>query len=132
MKHDEATPVVMSDNESEMELDKLIKTKSEMEVKFQEMQCKLTDQKMEMKARNFQDHIIVAIREYRLKLMDFYGTARTDERVVKARCEFEDERETVSQVGCTFRVAFRRPSSTELRSPFCLNKHWNSNLHASK
>ena len=102
VKHSGNTP--NSDNDSETEVDRLLKTKSELEKKFEEMQRKLTEQKMEVKAREYQDHIVVAIRDFRGKLMDYYGAPRNDERVVKARETFEAEVEGVSQFGYTFRV----------------------------
>ena len=102
VKHLGNTP--NSDNESETEIDRLLKTKTELEQKFEEMQCKLTEQKMEVKAREYQDHIIVVIRDFRGKLMDYYGAPRSDDRVVKARETFEAEVQGVSQFGYTFRV----------------------------
>ena len=49
VKHSGNTP--NSDNDSETEVDRLLKTKSELEKKFEEMQRKLMEQKMEVKAR---------------------------------------------------------------------------------
>ena len=102
IKHSGNTP--NSDNESETEVDRLLKTKTELEQKFQEMQQKLMEQKMEVKAREYQNHVIVAIRDFRVKLMDCYGAARNDERVVQARETFESDVEGISQFGYTFRV----------------------------
>ena len=102
VKHGGNTP--NSENDSETEVDRLLKTKSELEMKFQDMQRKLTDQKMESKVRAFQDQIIVTIRDFRSKLMDYYGASRTDERVVKARETFAEEVKAISQFGYTFRV----------------------------
>ena len=57
-QHD--TPMAMSDK-SESEINKLVRTKLEMEQELKEAQNKLLQQKMEAKARAFQDHIIFAI-----------------------------------------------------------------------
>ena len=80
-QHD--TPTAMSD-ESESEIDKLVKTKLEMEQKLKDAQNKLLQQKMEAKARTFQDHIIFAIRDLRATLMECYGAAKTNECLVAA------------------------------------------------
>ena len=55
-------PTNVSDD-SESEIEKLIRTKQEMEVKLQEAQRKFLDQKMEAKARDFQDHIVSSLRK---------------------------------------------------------------------
>ena len=68
-------PTAMSD-ESESEIDKLVRTKLEMEQKLKDTQNKLLQQKMEAKARTFQDHIICTIRDLRATLMECYGTAK--------------------------------------------------------
>ena len=68
-------PMAMSDK-SESEIDKLVGTKLEMEQKLKDAQNKLLQQKMEAKARAFQDHIICAIRDLRATLMECYGTAK--------------------------------------------------------
>ena len=72
-------PTAMSD-ESESEIDKLVRTKLEMEQKLKDAQNKLLQQKMEAKARTFQDHIICTIRDLRATLMECYGTAKTNEQ----------------------------------------------------
>ena len=100
-QHD--TPMAMSD-ESESEIDKLVRTKLEMEQKLKDAQNKLLQQKMEAKARTFQDHIICAIRDLSATLMECYGTAKTDERLVAARNKFCEEVETSSILGYTFHV----------------------------
>ena len=100
-QHDK--PMAMSD-ESESEIDKLVRTKLEMEQKLKDAQNKLLQQKMEAKARTFQDHIICTIRDLRATLMECYGTAKTDERLVAARNKFCEEVETISILGYTFRV----------------------------
>ena len=60
-------PTAMSD-EFESEIDKL-----------KGAQNKLLQQKMEAKARTFQDHIICTIRDFRATLMECYGAAKTNE-----------------------------------------------------
>ena len=96
-------PTAMSD-ESESEIDKLVRTKLEMEQKLKDAQNKLLQQKMEAKARTFQDHIICTIRDLRATLMECYGTAKTDEQLVAACNKFCEEVETISILGYTFRV----------------------------
>ena len=71
-------PTAMSD-ESESEIDKLVRTKLEMEQKLKDAQNKLLQQKMEAKARVFQDHIICTIGDLRATLMECYGATKTDE-----------------------------------------------------
>ena len=75
-QHD--TPTAMSD-ESESEIDKLVRTKLEMAQKLKDAQNKLQQQKMEAKARTFQDNIICTIRDLRATLMECYGAAKNDE-----------------------------------------------------
>ena len=75
-QHD--TPMAMSE-ESESEIDKLVRTKLEMEQKLKDTQNKLIQHKMEAKARTYQDQIICAIRDFRATLMECYGAAKTDE-----------------------------------------------------
>ena len=96
-------PMAMSD-ESESEIDKLVRTKLEMEQKLKDTQNKLLQQKMEAKARTFQDHIICTIRDLRATLMECYGAAKTDEHLVAARNKFCEEVETISILGYIFRV----------------------------
>ena len=100
-QHD--TPTAMSD-ESESEIDKLVRTKLEMEQKLKDAQNKLLQQKMEAKARTFQDHIICAIRDLRATLMECYVTAKTDECLVAACNKFCEEVETISILGYTFHI----------------------------
>ena len=100
-QHD--TPTAMSD-ESESEIDKLVRTKLEMEQKLKDTQNKLLQQKMEAKARTFQDHIICTIRDLRATLMECYGAAKTNEHLVAACNKFCEEVETISILGYTFRV----------------------------
>ena len=94
-------PTAMSE-ESESEIDKLVRTKLEMEQKLKDAQNKLLQQKMEAKARTFQDQVICAIRNLRATLMECYGTAKTDERLVAARSKFCEEVETILVLGYTF------------------------------
>ena len=96
-------PTAMSE-ESESEIDKLVRTKLEMEQKLKDAQNKLLQQKMEAKARTFQDQVICAIRNLRATLMECYGAAKTDERLVAARNKFCEEVETISVLGYTFRT----------------------------
>ena len=102
VKHGGNTPT--SENDSETEVKRLQKTKSELEMRYQDLERKLTAQKMESKTKAFQDHIIVTIREFCAKLMEYYGASRTDERVVQARETFAEEVQAISQFGYTFRV----------------------------
>ena len=88
--------------ESESEIDKLVRTKLEMEQKLKDAQNKLLQQKMEAKARTFQDQVICAIRNLRATLMECYGTAKTDECLVAARNKFCEKVETISVLGYTF------------------------------
>ena len=55
-------PTAVSD-ESESEIDKLLRTKLEMEQKLKDAQNKLLQQKMEAKARTFHEHITCTIRD---------------------------------------------------------------------
>ena len=96
-------PTAMSDK-SESEINKLLRTKLEMEQKLIDAQNKLLQQKMEAKARKFQDYIICTIREFRATLMECYGAAKTDEQLVGARNKFCEEVETISHMGYTFCV----------------------------
>ena len=74
----------MSDDDSENEVETLLKTKAEMEVKLKEAQKKLMEQKMDNKARRFQDHIAGGIRDFRVVIMDCFDSSRLDERLVRA------------------------------------------------
>ena len=96
-------PTAMSD-ESESEIDKVVRTKLEMEQKLKDAQNKLLQQKMEAKARTFQDHIICAIRDLRATLMECYGAAKTNEQLVAACNKFYEEVETILILGYTFRI----------------------------
>ena len=96
-------PTAMSD-ESESEIDKFVRTKLEMEQKLKDTQKKLLQQKMEAKARTFQDHIICTIRDLRATLMECYGTAKSDERLVAAHNKFCEKVETISILGYTFHI----------------------------
>ena len=96
-------PTAMSE-ESESEIDRLVRTKLEMEQKLKDAQNKLLQQKMEAKARTFQDQVICTIRNLRATLMECYGAAKTDERLVAARNKFCEEVETISVLGYTFRT----------------------------
>ena len=94
-------PTAISD-ESESKKDKLLRTKLEMEQKLKDAQNKLLQQKMEAKARTF--HIICIIRDFRATVMECYGTAKTDERLVGAHNKFCEEVETISHMGYMFHV----------------------------
>ena len=88
----------------ENEVETLLKTKAEMEVKLKEAQKKLMQQKMDNKARRFQDHIAGGIRDFRVVIMDCFDSSRLDERLVRARETFRDVIATVSCMGYTFKV----------------------------
>ena len=59
---------------------------------------------MEGKARDFQDHIVKVIRDFRSVIMDCFGTLRTDEHLVQAREHLASETEAKSLMGFTFCV----------------------------
>ena len=99
-QHD--TPMAMSD-ESESEIDKLVRTKLEMEQKLKDAQNKLLQQKMEAKARTFQDHIICAIR-LEGHTHGVLWRCKNDEHLVAARNKFCEEVETILILGYTFCV----------------------------
>ena len=98
------TPTNISDD-SETELDKLIQTRNEVEEKLRVTQQKLLEQRMEGKARNFQDHIVKVIRDFRSVIIDCLGTLKMDERLVQAREHLALETEAKSLMGFTFRVS---------------------------
>ena len=100
-QHD--TPAAMSE-ESESEIDKPVRTKLEMEQKLKDAQNKLLQQKMEAKARTYQDQIICTVRDFRATLMECYGAAKTNEQLVGAHNKFCEEVETVSHMAYMFRV----------------------------
>ena len=97
-------PMNMSEEESETEIEKLLRTQSDMEEKLKVVQHKLLDQKMENKVHDFQDHLVSSIREFRSDLMDCYGATNDDERLQQARTKFGDTIVTYSNMGYTFRV----------------------------
>ena len=96
-------PTNISDD-LEMELDKLIRTRNEVEEKLRVTQQKLLEQRMEGKARDFQDHLVKVIRDFRSVIMDCFGAPRTDERLVQARELLASETAAKSLKGFTFRV----------------------------
>ena len=59
---------------------------------------------MEGKARDFQDHIVKVIRDFRSVVMDCFGAPKTDERLVQAREHLALETAAKSLMGFTFRV----------------------------
>ena len=63
------TPMNISDD-SETELDKLIRTRNKIEEKLRVTQQKLMEVRMEGKARDFQDHIVEVIQDFRSVIMD--------------------------------------------------------------
>ena len=97
------TPTNISDD-SETELDKLIRTRNEVEEKLRVTQQKLLEQRMEGKARNFQDHIVKVIRDFRTVIMDCFSALKTDEHLVQAREHLASETEAKSLMGFTFHV----------------------------
>ena len=97
------TPTNISDD-LETELDKLMRTRNEVEEKLRVTQQKLLEQRMEGKAHDFQDHIVKVIWDFRTVIMDCFGTPKMDERLVQAREHFASETEAKSLMGFTFRV----------------------------
>ena len=97
------TPMNISDD-SETELDKLIRTRNEVEEKLRVTQQKLLEQRMEGKARDFQDRIVKVIRDFRSVVMDCFGAPRTDEHLVQAREHLASETEAKSLMGFMFHV----------------------------
>ena len=97
------TPMNISDD-SETELDKLIRTRNEVEEKLRVTKQKLLEQSMEGKARDFQDHIVKVVWDFRSVIMDCFGTPKTDERLVQAREQLASETAAKSLMGFTFRV----------------------------
>ena len=97
------TPMNISDD-SETELDKLIRTRNKVEEKLRVTQQKLLEQRMEGKARDFQDHIVKVIRDFRSVIMDCFGAPGMDEHLVQAREHLASETEAKSLMGFTFRV----------------------------
>ena len=73
-----------------------------MEQKLKDAQNKLLQQKMEAKARTYQDQIICAIRDFRATLMECYGAAKTNEQLAGAHNKFCEEVETVSHMAYMF------------------------------
>ena len=59
---------------------------------------------MEGKARNFQDHIVKVIRDFRSVVMDCFGAPKMDECLVQARKHLASETEAKSLMGFTFHV----------------------------
>ena len=102
MKQDN-TPTNISDD-SETELDKLIRTRNEVEEKLRVTQQKLLEQRMEGKACNFQDHIVKVIWDFRSVVMDCFGAPKMDECLVQAREHLASETEAKSLMGFTFHV----------------------------
>ena len=107
----ESQPSVKQDNmpmnisdDLETELDKLIRTRNEVEEKLRVTQQKLLEQRMEGKARNFQDHIVKVIRDFRSVVMDCFGAPKTDEHLVQAREHLALETAAKSLMGFTFCV----------------------------
>ena len=107
----ELQPSVKQDNmptnisdDSETELDKLIRTRNEVEEKLRVTQQKLLEQRMEGKAQDFHDHIVKVIRDFRRVVMDCFGTPKMDERLVQAREHLALETEAKSLMGFTFCV----------------------------
>ena len=59
---------------------------------------------MEGKARDFQDHIVKVIRDFRSVIMDCFGTPKMDECLVQAREHLALETAAKSLMGFTFHV----------------------------
>ena len=59
---------------------------------------------MEGKARDFQDHIVKVIRDFRSVVMDYFGVLRMDECLEQAREHLASETEAKSLMGFMFRV----------------------------
>ena len=59
---------------------------------------------MEGKARDFQDHIVKVIRDFRSVVMDCFSAPRTDECLVQAREHLASETEAKSLMGFMFCV----------------------------
>ena len=59
---------------------------------------------MEGKARDFQDHIVKVIRDFRSVIMDCFGTPKMDEHLVQAREHLASETAAKSLMGFMFRV----------------------------
>ena len=97
------TPMNISDD-SETELDKLIRTRNEVEEKLRVTQQKLLEQRMEGKACDFQDHIVKVIREFRSVIMDCFGAPKMDEHLVQAREHLASETAAKSLMGFMFHV----------------------------
>ena len=97
------TPTNISDD-SETELDKLIRTRNKVKEKLRVTQQKLLEQRMEGKACNFQDHIVKVIRDFRSVVMDCFSTPKMDEHLVQAREHLASETEAKSLLGFTFHV----------------------------
>ena len=107
----ESQPSVKRDNmpmnisdDLETELDKLIRTRNKVEEKLRVTQQKLLEQRMEGKARNFQDHIVKVIRDFRSVIMDCFSTPKTDEHLVQAREHLASATAAKSLMGFMFCV----------------------------
>ena len=96
-------PTNISDD-SETELDKLIRKRNKVEEKLRVTQQKLLEQRMEGKAHDFQDHLVKVIRDFRSVIMDCFGTPKTDECLVQARERLAFETAAKSLMGFTFCV----------------------------
>ena len=90
--------------DSETELEKLIRTRNEVEEKLRVTQQKLLEQRMEGKASDFQDHIVKVIWDFRSVIMDCFGALKTNECLVQAREHLASETAAKSLMGFTFRV----------------------------
>ena len=78
--------------------------RNEVEEKLRVTQQKLLEQRMEGKARDFQDHLVQVIRDFRSVIMDCFSTPRTDECLVQARERLASETAAKSLMGFTFCV----------------------------